>query len=382
MKLLIDASRCRSGGAVAHLKGLLNHENNIKGRFDEVYLVGYRGLLTEVNDYPWLVKLNFRLLEGHLIFQLFWQFFSLPILVRKYKVDLVFTADASTLYLGKKQVVLSQDMLSYEPGVMRQFGRGVSRLRLELILLIQNLAFRRASGVIFLTDYASSVIQNSCGILRNIRVINHGIDKPLILNSGKALSVIRGYYEPISCLYISNVSFYKHQWHVVKGIEILRSRGFNVNLTLVGGGSGSSLIKLERQMRLSDPNKEFVYYQGHVEHSKIADYLSRADLFVFASGCENMPITLLEAMSCGLPIASSSRGPMNEVLKDGGLYFNPESPVEIADSLQELIENDDLRNTLVQHSMAYAQNYTWEKCSNETFQYLKEVAIKLDRNSD
>ena len=57
--------------------------------------------------------------------------------------------------------------------------------------------------------------------------------------------------------------------------------------------------------------------------------LKRAHLFVFASSCENMPNTLVEAMASGLPIACSDRGPMPEILRDGGTYFDPENEVTI-----------------------------------------------------
>jgi hypothetical protein len=46
-------------------------------------------------------------------------------------------------------VVLSQDMLSYEPDLMRYFGYGFARLRLLLILVLRNFTFRRSAGVIF-----------------------------------------------------------------------------------------------------------------------------------------------------------------------------------------------------------------------------------------
>ena len=48
------------------------------------------------------------------------------------------------------------------------------------------------------------------------------------------------------------------------------------------------------------------------------EYLSKSNIFIFASSCENMPITLIEGMASGLPIACSDRGPMPEVLQDGG----------------------------------------------------------------
>ena len=90
-----------------------------------------------------------------------------------------------------------------------------------------------------------------------------------------------------------------------------------------------------------DPREEFTFLHQFATED-ILNWLKNSDLFVFASSCENMPNTLLEAMSTGLPIACSFRGPMIEVLKDGGLYFNPEEPSSIEFAISELIKTKRL----------------------------------------
>jgi glycosyltransferase involved in cell wall biosynthesis len=79
-------------------------------------------------------------------------------------------------------------------------------------------------------------------------------------------------------------------------------------------------------------------------------------------------------MASGIPIACSNLGPMPEVLGDAGVYFNPEKPSEIADALLRLISNPDLRlkNALLAYKQA--QKYTWERCADETFHFIAEVA--------
>ena len=74
----------------------------------------------------------------------------------------------------------------------------------------------------------------------------------------------------------------------------------------------------------------FVSQKEFVANGNIPDYLARSDLFIFASSCENLPITMLEAMASGIPICCSNRGPMPEVLGREGCYFDPEVPASIA----------------------------------------------------
>ena len=96
---------------------------------------------------------------------------------------------------------------------------------------------------------------------------------------------------------------------------------------MIGGGQGNAQKQIEKSIKKFDPENKFVYLHPFLNKDQIINWLMKADIFVFASSCENMPNTLIEAMAAGLPIASSYRGPMIEILKDGGIYFNPENPL-------------------------------------------------------
>ena len=87
------------------------------------------------------------------------------------------------------------------------------------------------------------------------------------------------------------------------------------------------------------PSGEFIKDEGPVPFSKLHVHYNDHDIFVFPSSCENMPNILIEAMASGLPIVCSDRGPMPEVLGDGGSYFNPDSIDSIVNALELTIGN-------------------------------------------
>ena len=175
------------------------------------------------------------------------------------------------------------------------------------------------------------------------------------------------------CLYVSNAEMYKHQWVVVRAIEALRKAGHDITLALVGGGAGKAQRLLERQIVLSDPRGTFVQQLDFVPPKELPVHLANADLFVFASSCENMPNTLVEAMAVGLPIACSNRGPMPEVLKDGGVYFDPEDAESIADAVEQLITNKLLRESVARRAKSLSEQYAWPRCANETWKFIHET---------
>lgn len=368
----IDASRNRSGGAKAHIIGLLSESCPEDYGITEIHVWSFSSLLDSLPDRPWLVKHNPIALEKSIAKQLFWQATELSAEAKKFNCDILFTTDASTLCLFKPMVVLSQDMLSYEAGVMASFGINLARLRLLAILFIQNAAFRRANGVIFLTKYSAKVIQQSCGSLRNISFIPHGIGDAF-KSANKSGYVKFSAGRPIRCIYVSPVWEFKHQWVVVRAVELLRRRGIDVVLELVGGGNEVSISKLDNQLQKSDPSGKFVSRIGEVKQSELPNYLGNADIFVFASSCENLPITLLEAMAIGMPIASSDRGPMPEVLKNGGIYFDPEDEFSIADAIEKIIHDTPLRLRVSEKAKELSEDYSWKRCAEETLRFISET---------
>ena len=375
----IDASRCRSGGAIAHVRGVLNSCNPEHHGIKKMHLWAYQGLLDLVLDRPWLIKHASPELEQSLYKQICWQAFTLAKECKAEQCDILFTTDASTFCRFKPMVVLSQDMLSYEPGVMQYFGYGKTRLRLLTILLLQNLAFKHADGVIFLTRYAGNVIQKSGGILSKVAYIPHGVGENF-----RIVNPIQKRFgnddQPIECLYVSPVCEFKHQWVVVRGIEILRKRGYNVTLTLIGGGKGRPQKILEQQIKKSDPSSKFILQLDFISHNELPKYLSKADIFVFASSCETFGITLLEAMAVGLPIACSDRSSLPETLQDGGVYFDPENPVSIASAIETIIKDKSLRSTIAKNARRQSEKYTWARCSKETFDFITDTYKSFDND--
>ncbi len=123
-----------------------------------------------------------------------------------------------------------------------------------------------------------------------------------------------------------------------------------------------------------DPEGEFIHCAGEVPHRELPHIYRQADLFVYASSCENMPNILLEAMASGLPIACSNCGPMPEVLRDAGLYFNPESHEQIAAAMKELVTDPIKRAESAALAYEYANQYSWKRCAHDIFSFLADVA--------
>lgn len=366
--IAIDASRNRSGGAKAHIIGIINALNGeLPLDVKEIHIWSYPKLLEKLPSYPWLIKHTNHDITSGLLSQIIWQNRKFPKELKKHNIDILLNTDAGTLCRFKPAVTMSRDMLSYEPGEMERYGISFQRLRLLVLKYVQNYSLRNSAGTIFLTKYAADVIQKSCGNLRNFTIINHGISENFRAN----IKDFRRNKDIIRCIYISNVAPYKHQIQVAKAIFYLRKQKIpNITISFVGGGEGKAQSDFLSFITEVDPQGEFMNQKEFINHNNLPEIISNADIFIFASSCENMPNTLIEGMCSGLPIACSNRGPMPEMLKDGGVYFNPENYKDVAGAIERLIIDNNLRNELVQKSFKYSKNFSWSKCSKETFDFL------------
>ena len=78
-------------------------------------------------------------------------------------------------------------------------------------------------------------------------------------------------------------------------------------------------------------------------------------------------------MASGLPLLSSDMGPMPDIIKDGGIYFNPVSIEDIKEKLLEGINNPTRLINKAIIAKEIALNYSWENTAKETIAYLTKI---------
>ena len=372
----IDAANLRGGGGVTHLVELLRATEPGMVGIRRVVVWGGTLILKALDNRPWLEKRNPPALNKGFLWRSGWQFSCLSKAARDEGCDVLFVPGGSYAGDFRPVVTMSQNLLPFEMAELRRYGWSLFSLKLMLLRFTQMHSFKRADGVIFLTEYARTVVQGVTGSLRGKScIVPHGLNHRF--NSApKWQRTIADYDEahPYRVLYVSIIDKYKHQWHLVEAVATLREEGLPIVLDLVGPAFPAALKRLNETIARVDADRHWVHYHGAIAFDVLHLRYAEADLGVFASSCENMPNILLETMASGLPIACSRRGPMPELLGDAGVFFDPERPDEIALVLRELIKSPQLRFALSQKSYRRAQHFSWPRCADETFGFLTAVA--------
>jgi glycosyltransferase involved in cell wall biosynthesis len=368
--LWIDASNCRDGGGVTHLSNILPFletdweigpvkilcGSEQRGIFHKISPNALFPEIKELDDVKWR--------------RLIWQRYGLPKLIEgDSNPGILFVPgglNPCILPPNAGSVVMYQNSLPFDARESLRYGLSRALLRLVALRLGQFSSFKKADGVIFLSQFAQRTISRLFpAVTEKSMIIPHGIVDffrcpPKVKSS-----------QPMKLLYVSTVDMYKHQWQVVKALRILVDRGYkDLHLDLIGGAYPPALKNLKRtigKLAISD-NVSII---GKVPYEELPQLYRDADIFVYASSCENLPNILLEAMASGLPMACSNREPMPEVAQDAALYFDPEQPDAIASAIEKLLLDPALRQCLSKKAFDLAGEYSWEQCGHKTAAFLR-----------
>jgi len=124
-----------------------------------------------------------------------------------------------------------------------------------------------------------------------------------------------------------------HAWRA------LRADRPDVQLWLIGDGPFSATLRSELAPWIEDGA---VRLCGRVSQANLASWYRAADLFVLPSHSEGTPVSILEALSCGLPVVATRVGGIGDVVIDGktGVLVPPRSTKALVEALSQLLDHD------------------------------------------
>jgi glycosyltransferase involved in cell wall biosynthesis len=374
----IDATNIRLGGGITHLSQLLQACDPVAAGISRVTVWTSQSTAAALPERPWLVKLSAPWMDASLPRRMLGQQLQLPHALNAAGCDVLFSPGGTLpAWSPVPAVTMSQNMLPFEPLEAARFGRwSLMRLKMRILRYSQSRSFRRANGLIFLTQYAQTAVSNALGGLScPTALIPHGIEQRFLQQPRPQRSIADcTAANPFRVLYVSILMPYKHQVEVARAACLLRAQGVPIEMRFIGAPWGVYGSQFRALLDELDPQNDFLRWSGAEPFDALHGFYQRADVFVFGSSCENLPNILIEAMAAGLPIASSDRGPMTEVLGDAGVYLDPEVPASIADALHRLVGDPALRSRLAAAAWMQAKSYSWEQCARDTFAFIAQVA--------
>ncbi len=123
------------------------------------------------------------------------------------------------------------------------------------------------------------------------------------------------------------------------------------------------------QLRLG----ESVRFLGPVDEADLPALYSAATIFVFPSLYEGFGLPVLEAMSCGTPVACANTASLPEIVGQAALLFDPCSVAEIKEAMAKLLEDDPLRADLSARGPEQAKQFSWHQTAASTLRCYRDL---------
>jgi glycosyltransferase involved in cell wall biosynthesis len=101
---------------------------------------------------------------------------------------------------------------------------------------------------------------------------------------------------------------------------------------------------------------------------KLAELYASAKMFVFPSRLEGFGLPGLEAMSVGTPVIAARAGSLPEVYGEAAEYFDPNSTIELAETIEKLWNNETQQKELIEKGFEQIKKYSWKKMAEEIIQ--------------
>jgi glycosyltransferase involved in cell wall biosynthesis len=124
-----------------------------------------------------------------------------------------------------------------------------------------------------------------------------------------------------------------------------------------GDGSLQKTMQIIRELELTDS----IELPGRAPKSEVTSWLNRGDIFLNTSNIDNTPVTILEAMACGLVIVSTNVGGIQYLLEHehDALLVPPDDPSAMSNAIRRILEDHNFAKQLSFNARKNVVKFDW-----------------------
>jgi glycosyltransferase involved in cell wall biosynthesis len=108
------------------------------------------------------------------------------------------------------------------------------------------------------------------------------------------------------------------------------------------------------------------FYFDKIPKSSIPYFYNASDLLVYPSLYEGFGLPLIEAMASACPIVASNQSSIPEIVQNAGILIPPKDANLLADSILNILENKQLRLSLIENGLRRVKDFSWKECAQKT----------------
>ena len=280
-------------------------------------------------------------------------FFGLVSLIRKYKPDVIHTHTAKAGVLGRLASLLA--------------GRGAVRVHTfhghllhgyfssaltKLVVLIEKFFAARTSVLIAIgSNVKEDLLAAGIGRADKYRVFFPGLPAPEAIAKSAAQSALGISSEVLYCTFVGRLTQIKRPDRLLDVAAECKRRGIDLRFLVAGEGE---LFESSKQRAMKDQlNMTFFGWRSDIDQ-----IFAASDIAILTSDNEGIPLTLIQAAQAGLPIVATNVGSISDiVINESTGYLTATAAAEMADAIEKLVRDPQLRQMMGAAGKAHAGRY-------------------------
>lgn len=239
--------------------------------------------------------------------------------------------------------------------------------------IVITLAVKRARKVLAVSEYTKKdmvrqfKIKSEKVVVTYEGVADFSLERPGAGNSADILmkyNITKPYL-----LYVGNAYPHKNLESLLRVHSAINQQAKNLKLVLVGKDD-----YFYHRLKQSAVNQAgAVIFPGYAPDSDLKVLYTEASAYIFPSLYEGFGLPALEAMAFGLPVISSNKTCLPEILGDAAIYFNPENEAEMKEKIELVVKDENLRREMITRGLEQVKKYSWSECARKTLEVYKGI---------
>ena len=300
-----------------------------------------------------------------------WFEWSIPFMLRKYKIDLFLSPDSYMSLSTKVPTCLVIHDLAFE-----HYPEHFVLSHRLYWKHYSPLFARKAKRIATVSTFSKSDISKRYGIdPANIDVVYNGAHdeyRPLSIDEREAAKKLYAdgceYFVFAGALHPR-----KNIVNLLKAFVAFKQRQ-RTNMKLVIAGRPAWKYEEVEQMRTTMPFHDDVKWVGYMNVDELSRVIGGAYALMYASLFEGFGIPILEALQCDVPAIVSNTSSMPEVAGDAALLVDPSDPLDIADKMHLLYKDEALRTRLINNARQQIKKFSWESSAKKLWDCMMKCA--------
>jgi glycosyltransferase involved in cell wall biosynthesis len=237
---------------------------------------------------------------------------------------------------------------------------------------------RRQNRIVAISENTARDIATFFGLGGDrVTVVHNGLDHerfaPGNRDAAKAEAGRRYGFKAPFFLYVARLEHpAKNHVRLISAFERFKAQTGS-NWQLVFAGSDWHGAETVHEAIRQSPVAADIDSLGFVKDEELPDLYRAADVFVYPSLYEGFGMPPIEAMACGCPVISSTRGSLGEIIGDAAAIIDPEDIHSMANELGAFAQDAELRNRYRAAGLLQAAKFNWAKTAQQTLRVYESL---------